>query len=578
MADALYKNLHKGFWNDVTYFKLLAPNGLVLTPATDTAPAGWGKPFFEDGAPINPPLGTVGGSDPGAMLYKDATGTFKVRRGLADVSGGYEKAVSADGEAQVYFKSVMADSDVFYQGKAIPRSTYAIAGGNNRVCLAYVSVDVSNVKWLHLAILVERVVSGEVSNQLYIRKGKLTRSTSNTFTTLGTSSEYRMGSTLIYPLEVMRAMYLQSNCKSDGTLGFVYCTSTYQASILDTLGSGTGRFSVNMLTGAITTLANTGENRPENRYNNGAQSGYVGLNPVDQRFGGGGLEGNSFIKSAPSPFTPVGDEITQVIWRGFIADSEVSASIVSKTIAYSVAYVDDVAEGVSAIGTDTQDETIEHLVVLRQSGLADIPLYYREASVSRSITYYISTDPLDPPGTVLRTVNPGTMDDSVQQRFIKGADFLRKAVVLLEDNGFSARTIHVDEYEISPGVRTYDATGDLPSAEYLGTTVTPSLGFRYLENGVVDTIISYSLSRWYPTIDSTYSTQFLAIRSGVNPEMRVGQAALTYILKNDDGQYRAYRNSDDSAAPFYIASSVDVFGIIGTVGASPRSLTPPSLL
>lgn len=56
----------------------------VILPASDDAPNGWGAPFVDDqGNPINPPLGTVGGTDPeGAVGGKAGKWKFKRNAGL----------------------------------------------------------------------------------------------------------------------------------------------------------------------------------------------------------------------------------------------------------------------------------------------------------------------------------------------------------------------------------------------------------------------------------------------------------------------------------------------------------------
>ena len=49
--------------------KIILQSGKVLVwPQSDTAPDGWGKPFVVEGEPVNPPLGTVGGTDPNVAL------------------------------------------------------------------------------------------------------------------------------------------------------------------------------------------------------------------------------------------------------------------------------------------------------------------------------------------------------------------------------------------------------------------------------------------------------------------------------------------------------------------------------
>lgn len=71
MADSIIDS-------DIKPDTLVAANfgvsGLSSTPASDTAPYGWGTPTVDGfGNPINPPLGTIGGPKPEVLLTKNVT-------------------------------------------------------------------------------------------------------------------------------------------------------------------------------------------------------------------------------------------------------------------------------------------------------------------------------------------------------------------------------------------------------------------------------------------------------------------------------------------------------------------------
>lgn len=71
-------------------FKLLNTDRLQLLPVSDAAPNGWGKPFFDsEGDPINPPLGTVGGTSPYVEIRGREIASLKVARGRAQETGAY---------------------------------------------------------------------------------------------------------------------------------------------------------------------------------------------------------------------------------------------------------------------------------------------------------------------------------------------------------------------------------------------------------------------------------------------------------------------------------------------------------
>lgn len=60
----------------------LCATGFICRPVSDNAPSGWGQPFFDSqGGPINPPLGTVGGTNRQISLSRVGN-TWAVNRGI----------------------------------------------------------------------------------------------------------------------------------------------------------------------------------------------------------------------------------------------------------------------------------------------------------------------------------------------------------------------------------------------------------------------------------------------------------------------------------------------------------------
>jgi len=86
------------------------PGGMFLgLPASDVAPNGWGEPYKDEyGNEINPPWGTIGGTDPEAIIYPKKKGWGIKRRvplqaGNMDWRGKGSRALTWWGNPSRYF-------------------------------------------------------------------------------------------------------------------------------------------------------------------------------------------------------------------------------------------------------------------------------------------------------------------------------------------------------------------------------------------------------------------------------------------------------------------------------------------
>jgi hypothetical protein len=123
---ASFTPAHQGWQNRTLYFSLTPPHGFYITPADDTAPTGWGKPFNDEvtGEPINYPLGSSGGTDNGRLIYGKDLDSVKVRRGYPYAAAGVYNA-STDGSTGTEGVTY-SQYEVFIRGKRYPATHFGM--------------------------------------------------------------------------------------------------------------------------------------------------------------------------------------------------------------------------------------------------------------------------------------------------------------------------------------------------------------------------------------------------------------------------------------------------------------------
>lgn len=127
---ASFSPAHQGWQNRTLYFSLTPPHGFYITPADDTAPTGWGKPFNDEvtGEPINYPLGSSGGTDNGRLIYGKGLDSVKVRRGYPYAASGLYNA-STDGSAGTEGVTY-SQYEVFIRGKRYPATHFGMSSAS----------------------------------------------------------------------------------------------------------------------------------------------------------------------------------------------------------------------------------------------------------------------------------------------------------------------------------------------------------------------------------------------------------------------------------------------------------------
>lgn len=141
-------------------YKDALPSGFITWPASDEAPAGWGKPFSnDDGERINPPLGTVldnpsSPSDKRNVLirhkYDNSELLYSMKRRLGDVEAGLESWISKDGKIVLSCDG----TTVFRKGEVIAKiGTYSsdlpeLSAYENRILTFGVYTDEKKYLWV----------------------------------------------------------------------------------------------------------------------------------------------------------------------------------------------------------------------------------------------------------------------------------------------------------------------------------------------------------------------------------------------------------------------------------------------